>query len=254
MPQDIQAALAGQVAIVTGGSRNIGRAIALRLAAEGAAVAVVGRNDGAAAEGVATEITEAGGRALARLVDVTDEAGVGDLVDEVAAAYGRVDILVNNAAVRRRQPLDSMTLAQWREITGVILDGAFLCARACVPHMIAAGAGSIVNIGGLSGHTGAAARAHVVASKAGIVGFTKALAAEFADRGIRANCVVPGTIDTLRGETAQLPHSSPGGEHPLIDRLGRPEEIAATVAHLCRPDSAYITGQTHHVNGGRYLP
>jgi 3-oxoacyl-[acyl-carrier protein] reductase len=149
MPQDIQAALAGQVAIVTGGSRNIGRAISLRLAAEGAAVAVVGRSDGAAAEAVAGEITEAGGRAMARLADVTDETGVGALVDEVAAAYGRVDILVNNAAVRRRQPLDSMTLAQWREITGVILDGAFLCARACVPHMIAAGAGSIVNIGGL---------------------------------------------------------------------------------------------------------
>jgi 3-oxoacyl-[acyl-carrier protein] reductase len=151
MPQDIQAALAGQVAIVTGGSRNIGRAISLRLAAEGAAVAVVGRSDGAAAEAVAGEITEAGGRAMARLADVTDETGVGALVDEVAAAYGRVDILVNNAAVRRRQPLDSMTLAQWREITGVILDGAFLCARACVPHMIAAGAGSIVNIGGLPG-------------------------------------------------------------------------------------------------------
>jgi 3-oxoacyl-[acyl-carrier protein] reductase len=254
MPQDIQAALAGQVAIVTGGSRNIGRAISLRLAAEGAAVAVVGRSDGAAAEAVAGEITEAGGRAMARLADVTDETGVGALVDEVAAAYGRVDILVNNAAVRRRQPLDSMTLAQWREITGVILDGAFLCARACVPHMIAAGAGSIVNIGGLSGHAGAAARAHVVTSKAGIVGFTKALAVEFADRGIRANCVVPGTIDTVRGETAQSPHSYPGGERALIDRLGRAEEIAATVAHLCRPDSAYITGQTHHVNGGRYLP
>jgi 3-oxoacyl-[acyl-carrier protein] reductase len=120
--------------------------------------------------------------------------------------------------------------------------------------MIAAGAGSIVNIGGLSGHAGAAGRAHVVTSKAGIVGFTKALAVEFADRGIRANCVVPGTIDTVRGETAQSPHSYPSGERALIDRLGRREEIAATVTHLCRPDSGYITGQTLHVNGGRYLP
>ncbi len=242
------------MAIVTGGSRNIGRAIALRLAAGGAAVVVVGRSDAAAARAVAEEITAAGGRSLARLADVGDEQAVSALIDTVVEEYGRIDILVNNAALRKPQALESMTLAEWREIMNVILDGAFLCARHCLPHMLANEGGTIVNIGGLSGHAGGKERAHVIAAKAGVVGLTKALAIEFASRGIRANCVVPGLIDTVRGATAQAPHSHPGGEATPLGRLGQPEEVAAMVYTLCLPESAYITGQTIHINGGTYLP
>ncbi|MDH3642094.1 MAG: 3-oxoacyl-ACP reductase FabG [Gammaproteobacteria bacterium] len=245
--------LAGKVALVTGGSRNIGRAIALRLAHGGASVAVIGKSDLESAESVAAEITAAGGQAHAQLADIGDEADVAALLESVNAALGGVDILVNNAALRRPQALESMSLAQWREVMNVTLDGPFLCARACLPHMIAAGGGVIVNIGGLSAYAGGRERAHVIAAKAGLAGLTRALAIEFADRGIRANTVAPGVIDTVRGATAAAPPAHVGhGETPL-GRLGRPEEVAAAVYHLCLPDSAFITGQTIHVNGGRFL-
>jgi 3-oxoacyl-[acyl-carrier protein] reductase len=248
------AALAGRVAIVTGAARNIGRAIAVALAQAGAAVAVNARSDRAGAEETAGLVTAGGGRALVHLADVTDERAVQGLIDAAVAAYGRLDILVNNAAVRRTQALETMTLDQWREITGVTLDGAFLCARAAIPHMLNVGGGTIVNIGGRTGHTGAALRAHVVAAKAGLVGLTKALAIEYAARAITANCVVPGTIETARGASAGGPGRHPGGELPPIPRRGRPEEVAALVRHLCLPDARYITGQTLHVSGGAYLP
>ncbi len=245
-------ALAGKVAIVTGASRNIGRAIALALAAQGAAVVVGARRDADAARGVAEEISAAGGKSLARIADITDEAAVGAMAEAAIAAFGRIDILVNNASLRRQQPIAEMTLAQWREIMAVILDGAFLCATACVPQMIAAGRGAIVNIGGVSAHVGARNRVHVIAAKAGLVGLTKGLALELAAHGITANCVVPGTIDTQRGASAGKRPVLAGGA--MIDRLGRPEEIAAMVRHLCLPEARYITGQTIHVSGGRYLP
>ncbi len=252
VPVEDSRALAGKVAVVTGAARNIGRAIANALAADGAAVVVGARSDAEAARGVADEITAAGGRALAHLADVTDEAAVNGLADAAVTAFGRIDILVNNAALRRNQPFEAMSLAEWREITSVILDGAFLCARACVPHMIAAGGGAIVNVGGVAAHAGVKKRAHVVAAKAGLVGFTKALAVELAEHGITANCVAPGTIDTARGATAgEVP---PFADRAPIDRLGRPEEIAAMVRYLCLPEARYITGQTIHVSGGRYLP
>ncbi|MCH7888780.1 MAG: SDR family oxidoreductase [Proteobacteria bacterium] len=253
-PNAGQKVLAGKVAVVTGAARNIGRAIALALAGDGAAVVVGARSDGEAARAVADEVTALGGRGLAHLADVSDEAAVNGLADAAIEAFGRIDILVNNASIRRQQPFEAMTYAQWREITGVNLDGPFLCAKACVPHMLAVGGGAIVNIGGVAGHAGAINRAHVVAAKAGLVGLTKALAVEFAAHGITVNCVVPGLIDTVRGATAESPDPHPGGQRSLIDRLGRPEEIAAMVHHLCLPGAAYVTGQTIHVNGGRYLP
>lgn len=244
--------LAGKVGLVTGAARNIGRAIALRFARDGAAVVVNAKSDRAAAESVAAEINQAGGRAMAHIADVTDESAVAVMVAAAVETYGRLDILVNNAALRRQQPFESMTTAQWREILSVILDGAFLCARACIPHIVAAGGGRIVNMGGIAAHSGTSGRAHVMAAKTGIIGLTKALAVEFADRGVTANCVVPGTIDTVRGPTAGAhpPHAS----KPLVDRLGTPDEVAGMVHYLCLPESAYVTGQTMHVNGGRYLP
>ncbi|MCH8098630.1 MAG: SDR family oxidoreductase [Proteobacteria bacterium] len=245
--------LGGRTAIVTGSSRNIGRAIALALAADGACVVINARNDEEGADAVVAEIEAAGGRAIKHMADVTDEAAVDGLAQAAIDAFGGINILVNNAAVRRQQSLESMSLAEWRAITAIILDAAFLCARACLPHMVAAGGGAIVNIGGISAHFGAVDRPHVIAAKAGVIGLTKAIAVDYAGRNIRANCVVPGTMDTTRGEDAHPVAPHPGGHKALIDRLGTPGELAAAVRYLCGPDAGYITGQTLHVNGGMYL-
>jgi 3-oxoacyl-[acyl-carrier protein] reductase len=238
-------------AIVTGGARNIGRAICHALAEEGSAVVVNALGDRAAAEGVAAEIEGAGGRAIACLGDVTREADAAALAAAAVGAFGRIDVLVSNAALRKQTPFLEMTLEEWHRVLAVPLDGAFLCARAAVPHMIRAGGGAIVTIGGVSAHVGTRDRAHVCAAKAGLVGLTHALAMELAPHGIRVNCVAPGAIDTVRGASAgQRPAGAPNV--PLA-RLGRPEEIAAMVRLLCLPDGAYVTGQTIHVNGGAFL-
>ena len=244
--------LKGKVAIVTGAGRNIGRSIALALAAGGAAVVVNARTNRAEADAVVREIESAGGQGLAQLADVADPAAVDRMVAAAAERFGRVDILINNAAVRREKSLEQMTLADWREITGVILDGAFNCAKACLPHLRKSGAGAIINIGGLSAHTGAKHRAHVVTAKMGLVGFTRALAHDFAADNVTANLVSPGLIATPRDPGAPIP------QHTLIHntisgRHGSPDDIAATVRFLCGPGARYITGQTIHVNGGASL-
>jgi 3-oxoacyl-[acyl-carrier protein] reductase len=245
--------LQGRAALVTGGVRNIGRAIALALADAGAAVAVCSRTQSADGESLVSEVRSRGGRALYSVADVSLEADVARFAAETHKAFGSIDILVNNAAVRRLSPIEQMTLAEWREVMGATLDSAFLCARACVPLM-ARGRGRIVNIGGTSAHRGAGQRAHVVASKAGIVGLTKALAIELAERGITVNCVVPGAIDTTRDANAGAIPPHPQGFDTPVGRQGKPEEIAAMVAYLASDAAAYITGQTIHVNGGLYLP
>ena len=246
--------LEGRVALVTGAVRRIGRAIALALAGDGAAVVINARRSQGEADAVAAEIEAIGGRALVHLADVTDEAAVQAMVDAAVQRFGRLDILINNAADRRQTPLTEIGLAEWRHITGIIIDGAFLCARACLPSMVAAGGGTIVNIGGVSAHAGAQNRAHVITAKAALVGLTKAIAVEFADRGITANCVVPGKIGGERSRTSGESPAIGGGAHPIVGRDGAPEDIAAVVHHLCLPASRYITGQTIHVSGGMYLP
>jgi 3-oxoacyl-[acyl-carrier protein] reductase len=241
--------LDGRVAIVTGGARNIGRAIARELAAGGAAVVVNARTSGAEAEAVAREIEGGGGRALAFVADVTDEKAVGRMAAAALDRFGRIDILVNNAAVRREQPLAEMTLGAWREILGIILDGAFICAQACLPQLAASGRGAIVNIGGLTAHLGAGRRAHVVTAKAGLVALTRALAHELAAANVTVNCVSPGRIATARRGPEPNAHRVPS----LTGASGKPDDIAATVRFLCGPGARYITGQTIHVNGGAYL-
>jgi 3-oxoacyl-[acyl-carrier protein] reductase len=242
--------LQGQVALVTGGVRRIGRAMALALARDGAAVVVNARSSKAEADAVAAEVEALGGRALVHLADVTDEAAVRRMTEAAVKAFGRLDILVNNAAVRGEAPFLDMTLAQWRQITGVILDGAFLCAREALRPMVANAYGRIVNIGGVSAHLGAARRAHVGAAKAGLVGFTRALAAEFAGEGVTVNCVVPGRIGGERSAT-----SGHGISHPtLVGREGTPDEVAEIVRTLCGPAGGFITGQTIHVSGGLFMP
>ena len=242
--------LRGRVAIVTGSARNIGRAIARSLAESGAAVVVNAKSSAAEADAVAREIRDAGGKATAKIADIGKPEGAAALVSAAVDSFGRLDIVVNNAAVRREIDFEQLDYQEWRDITATILDGAYLCARAALPHLIAAGGGSIVNIGGLSSYTGAARRAHVIAAKAGLVGLTRALAHDLAPHGITVNCVAPGLIDTTR----RGPEPSHHAKHEtLLGRRGTPEEIAAVVRFLCGPDARYITGQTLHANGGVFM-
>jgi 3-oxoacyl-[acyl-carrier protein] reductase len=243
--------LAGRVALVTGAGRNIGRAIALALAGGGAAIAVNALRSRAEIDGVAHEIEAAGGKALAVLADVTDPAAVARMVESVEARLGRIDILVNNAAVRDVSSLDEIDLARWREVTGVILDGAFVCSKACLKGL-RAGGGAIVNIGGLSAHTGAAGRPHVVSAKAGLVGLTRALAHDLAADGVTVNCVVPGLIDTVRGAASGARSAHTGKRESALGRRGTPAEVAHAVRFLAGPGARYITGQTLHVSGGAF--
>ena len=199
----------------------------------------------------AAEIEAAGGQALAVLADVTDPTAVARMVEAVEARLGRIDILVNNAAVRDVSSLDEIDLARWREITGVILDGAFICSKACLKSL-RAGGGTIVNIGGLSAHTGAAGRPHVVAAKAGLVGLTRALAHDLAADGVTVNCVVPGLIDTVRGAASGPRSAHTGKRESALGRRGTPEEVAHAVRFLAGPGARYITGQTLHVSGGAF--
>jgi 3-oxoacyl-[acyl-carrier protein] reductase len=247
--------LAGSVAVVTGSARNIGRAIALELAAAGAAMIVNARRSERAAEAVVAEIRGAGGRAALKLADVSSPEGAAALIAAAVDHFGRLDILVNNASVRRETEFARLEFQEWREILAVTLDGAFLCTRAALPHLIASGRGAVVNIGGLSAHTGAARRAHVVAAKAGLAGLTRALAHDLAPNGITVNCVAPGVIDTVRdpGSTGSGTPSHHATHVPLTGRRGRPEEVATAIRFLCGPDARYITGQTIHVNGGTYM-
>ncbi len=247
--------LSGKVALVTGAARRNGRATARALAGAGAAVVVNTRASIGEAEAVAEEIRQAGGRAIAVLADVTDEADVAALVARAVNEFGGLHILVNNAADRAIAPFLEMPLAEWRRVTGIVLDGAFLCARAALPHMIAAGGGTIVNMGGVTAHIGAYQRAHVSAAKAGIVGLTKALAVEFAGHGVTVNCVVPGKIGGPRSASSGEVPSRPGGEaRPLGGGEGTVDQVAAMILHLCLPASRFITGQSIHISGGVYMP
>ncbi|NOJ47764.1 SDR family oxidoreductase [Bradyrhizobium archetypum] len=244
--------LAGKVAVVTGAGRNIGRAIALTLAEGGASVVVNVRSNRVEAEVVVREIEAAGGKAMVHIGDVADAAAVQAMADAAVKQFGRIDMLVNNAARRCEKPFAEMDYAAWREILDVTLDGTFHCVKACLPALRKSGVGTIVNIGGLSAHTGAKNRAHVVTAKAGIIGFTRALAHDLADDGITVNCVVPGLIGTPR------PKERPEPAHHLIHQTitgnrGLPQDVAATVRFLCGPGARYITGQAIHANGGAYL-
>ena len=243
--------LRGSVALVTGAGRNIGRGIALALAAAGAQVVVNARQSAGEADSVAAEIVASGGDALAILADVSDEAQVQRMLAEVLRRFGRLDILVNNAALRAVEPIEAIDSARWREVIGVTLDSAWFCARACLDSLKKSPAGAVVNIGGLSAHTGAAGRPHVVAAKAGLVGLTRALAHDLAPHAITVNCVVPGLIDTARGASSGA-HSGHAGRETLLGRRGTPEEVAAAVRFLAGPGARYITGQTLHVNGGAF--
>ncbi len=251
MARNNAGALAGKVAIVTGSARNIGRATALALAADGASIVVNALKDKAAADKVAGEVEKAGGKALVHIADVLDRKAVDRMVKAAVDKWGGVDILVCNASQRGQKPFLEMTFEEWSKVVDISLDGSFHLAQACLPHMMKRGWGRIVTLGGISCHIGTPNRVHNLVGKAGLVGFTRGVAMEFAQHNITVNCVAPGFINTERPASAGA-RPTPKVQSP-VGRMGEPDEIAAMVRYLCSPAAAYITGQTLHVNGGMYL-
>ena len=246
--------LKGRVALVTGSAKNIGRAIALHLAKQGAHVMVNARSSERECAQVVELIKSSGGQACFHVSDISHPEGSQSLIRATEEAFGRLDILVNNAAIRRHSNFESLSWLEWREVLGTIVDGAYLCTHAALPLLKASSAGSIVNMGGMSAHTGSKDRAHVLAAKSGLIGLTRGLAHDLSVHGITVNCLVPGLIDTERGESA----GSGAPEHhsrnkTLLGRRGEPEEVAEMVGFLCGPKARYMTGQTVHLNGGSFL-
>jgi 3-oxoacyl-[acyl-carrier protein] reductase len=243
-----------KVAVVTGSALNIGRAIALHLARDGFRVIVTARQSQHDCEETARLVRDAGSDAAVHMADISDPAQARGLIGAAVDRFGRLDVLVNNASVRRQTPFAEMTPEEWREIMSATLDGAFYCAHAAAPHITAAGGGSIINLGGISAHAGAVGRVHAVTAKAGMVGLTRALAKELGKDGITVNTVVPGSIETVRGAAAGGNNGRAALPDSLVGRRGHPDEIAAMVRFLCSPEARYVTGQTIHVNGGAFMP
>lgn len=247
--------LEDRVAIITGGGGAIGRATARRLAAEGAAV-VVGDRLAASAESVADGIRADGGRSIAILVDVTDEASVGALVDGTLEAYGRIDILHNNAGVLLPGSVTEVSVEAWSRTLAVNVTGAFLCSRAVLPAMISAGRGSIIHTSSVSGVVGEAGIAAYCASKGALVMLARQMAVDYARQGIRVNALCPGWIDTPFNDPAIERAGGKEALAPFIDvfvpmgRQGTPEEVADAVAFLASDDSSYMTGAALVVDGG----
>jgi 3-oxoacyl-[acyl-carrier protein] reductase len=244
--------LEGKIALVTGSGRNMGRATALELARKGANVVINARANRDEAESVAREARELGADALAVLADVGIEEQAQDLIGQTVSAFGRIDVLVNNAGLRESRPITEMTTEEWRRVLRVNLDGPFYLSRAAIPHMIAHKGGRIISVAGVHAFTGQAEWAHVCASKMGAVGLTRALARELAPHNILVNHIVPGAFDTIREtDEARASIAALIPEIPL-GRLGLPDEVARTIAFLASDEASYITGQTIHINGGLF--
>jgi 3-oxoacyl-[acyl-carrier protein] reductase len=246
------AANSDRVALVTGSSRNIGRAIALALAKNGTHVVVHAAQDQTQAEQTLKQLESYGVRGMVTLGNLADPDTATRIINEVIAEFGRLDILVNNAAIRPETPIADISYAEWRKVMGVCLDAVFLMSQAALQPLRQSDQGTIINIGGLTAHTGAANRAHVISAKAGVVGFTKALACELSPENITVNCIAPGLIDTVR-DGGNKPHHHATRTN-LLGRRGLPEEVAEAAVFLAGPSARYITGQTIHVNGGAYFP
>jgi 3-oxoacyl-[acyl-carrier protein] reductase len=246
--------LENKVAIVTGGATGLGRVYALRLASEGASIAVWDI-DGSGAERTAASITEQGGKAIGLRADVTSETETAEAARRTVESFGRVDILVNNAGLARdmpRVPIEELPLAEWSKIINTNLTGMFLVSRAVVPHLKQAGKGKIINISSGVALHGAVVRQDYIASKAGVIGLTRALAVDLGDFNVSVNAITPGPVDTSAvrdGGSSALPSGSFGGR--LIKRQITPSDLDGLVVFLASDESDMITGQVLNVDGGR---
>jgi 3-oxoacyl-[acyl-carrier protein] reductase len=242
--------LDGKVALVTGSGRNIGRATVLKLADEGAHVVVNSRSNQAEADAVANEARARGVKALSVLADVASKEQVDNMMAKALSEFGRIDILINNAAIRPHKPFTELTMQDWEQVRGVVLDGALYCTRAVIESMVANRYGRVVFFTGEGAFSGGSGRAHVSAAKMGLVGFARGLASEFAAHNIRVNVVCPGSIDTSRANPEWYQGRPPSATGIPLGRQGTVDEIAATCVFLVTDDSGFITGQTIHANGG----
>jgi len=243
-----------QVAVVTGGSRGIGRAVALELAAAGARVLVNYQHSASAAAEVAGLICQAGGEALVFQADVSDEQASQAMIEAALARWGRLDVLVNNAGITDDAPLVRMKPEQWHRVIETDLTSVFLCSRAALPAMRKQRYGRIVSVGSLAGLAGNVGQVNYAAAKAGLVGFTRALAREVAADGITANVVAPGYIDTELVDTVSPAIREWALDVIAVRRFGTAEEVAAAVGFLASPRSSYITGHVLTVDGGWVMP
>jgi 3-oxoacyl-[acyl-carrier protein] reductase len=242
--------LDGKVALITGSGRNIGRATALKLAGEGAHIVVNARANQTEADAVAREVRDLGVKALAVLTDVGKRDQVEAMAARALSEFGRVDILINNAAIRLHKPFTELTVEDWEHVRGIVLDGAIYLTRAIIPSMVENRYGRILFFTGDGAFGGGSGRAHISAAKMALVGLARSLASEFAGHNIRVNVVSPGSIDTARANPEWYHGRPPSAAGIPLGRQGHVDEIAATCLFLVSDDGGFITGQTIHVNGG----
>jgi 3-oxoacyl-[acyl-carrier protein] reductase len=248
MAVSVEREFEGRVALITGSARNIGRAIAEALAQAGAGVVINARSSTQEMNAAAAAINAAGGTAIACQADITDADAVKRMVQATLDAFGRIDILINNAVVHAPKMFQDLSFDDWRRTMAVVLDGPFLCTQACIPEIIRSGGGSIINMGGLFGQMAYPGRSATSAAKAGLAGLTRALALELAVHNINVNYISPGPANTVR----KTPLHFDLKKIPM-GRAAEPSEIVAPVLLLCGAQGRYITGQTIHVNGGLYM-
>ncbi|MEK6744171.1 MAG: 3-oxoacyl-[acyl-carrier-protein] reductase [Nitrospirota bacterium] len=244
--------LNGKIALVTGAAQGIGRDIALGLAKDGADVAICDVNL-EAAQKTAVDIEAMGRKSLALKANVASSADVTAMIDQVIETFGRIDILVNNAGITRDGLILRMKDEDWDLVLSINLKGSFLCTKSALKYMTKQRSGTIINIASIVGAMGNAGQANYVASKAGLIGLTKTIAREYANRNVTANAVAPGFIDTAMTQALTEQVRTDLAKQIPLGRLGSSEDVANAVRFLASPSAAYITGQVIHVNGGMYM-